>query len=35
MLKSFYHTGFVVKSLEESVKFYTEIMGPEPEAGTL
>ena len=27
MLKSFYHTGFVVKSLEESVKFYTEIMG--------
>ena len=27
MLKSFYHTGFVVKSLEESVKFYTETLG--------
>ena len=27
MLKSFYHTGFVVKNLEESVKFYTETLG--------
>ena len=27
MLKSFYHTGFVVKNLEDSVQFYTEVMG--------
>lgn len=27
MLKSFYHTGFVVKDLEESVKFYTGVLG--------
>ena len=27
MLKSFFHTGFVVKDLEESVAFYTEVLG--------
>ncbi len=29
MLKSFYHTGFVVRDLERSVKFYSEVMGLE------
>ena len=29
MLKSFYHTGFVVRDLEASVNFYTEVMGLE------
>ena len=29
MLKSFYHTGFVVHDLETSVKFYTEVLGLE------
>ncbi len=27
MLKSFYHTGFVVRDLETSVDFYTNILG--------
>jgi catechol 2,3-dioxygenase-like lactoylglutathione lyase family enzyme len=27
MLKSFYHTGFVVRDIEESVAFYTQVMG--------
>ena len=27
MLKSFYHTGFVVRDIESSVAFYTEVMG--------
>ena len=27
MLKSFYHTGFIVKDLEKSVAFYTEVLG--------
>ena len=27
MLKSFFHTGFVVKDIEESIKFYTDVMG--------
>ena len=27
MLKSFYHTGFVVRDLEKSVAFYTNILG--------
>ena len=27
MLKSFYHTGFVVRDLEKSVSFYQEVMG--------
>ena len=27
MLKSFFHTGFVVRDIEESVKFYSEILG--------
>ena len=27
MLKSFYHTGFVVADLEKSVTFYTEVLG--------
>ena len=27
MLKSFFHTGFVVRDLETSVAFYTEVMG--------
>ncbi len=27
MLKDFYHTGFVVRDIEESVAFYTEVMG--------
>ena len=25
MLKSFFHTGFVVKDIEQSVKFYSEV----------
>ena len=27
MLKSFYHTGFIVKDLETSVDFYTNVLG--------
>ena len=27
MLKSFFHTGFVVKDLEKSVNFYTNVLG--------
>ena len=27
MLKSFFHTGFVVKDIEKSVKFYSEVWG--------
>ena len=27
MLKSFFHTGFVVEDLEQSVAFYTEVLG--------
>ncbi len=27
MLKSFFHTGFVVKDLDKSVAFYTEVLG--------
>jgi|TARA_B110000263_G_C15033739_1_gene385274 lactoylglutathione lyase len=27
MLKSFFHTGFVVKDIEASVKFYSEVFG--------
>ena len=27
MLKSFFHTGFVVKDIEASAKFYTEVLG--------
>ena len=27
MLKSFFHTGFVVKDLEKSVTFYTNVLG--------
>ena len=27
MLKSFFHTGFVVKNIEESVKFYADVLG--------
>ena len=27
MLKSFFHTGFVVKDIEESVRFYSEVLG--------
>jgi len=27
MLKSFFHTGFVVKDLEKSVAFYSEVLG--------
>ena len=27
MLKSFYHTGFVVRDIESSVAFYTDVMG--------
>ena len=27
MLKSFYHTGFIVRDLEQSVRFYTEVLG--------
>ena len=27
MLKSFFHTGFVVKDLEESVNFYATVLG--------
>ncbi len=27
MLKSFFHTGFVVRDIEESVRFYSDILG--------
>ena len=27
MLKSFFHTGFVVKDIEASVKFYADVLG--------
>ena len=27
MLKSFFHTGFVVRDIEESVRFYSEVLG--------
>ena len=27
MLKSFYHTGFVVRDIESSIVFYTDVMG--------
>ena len=27
MLKSFFHTGFVVKDIEKSVQFYSEVLG--------
>ncbi len=27
MLKSFFHTGFVVREIEESVRFYSEVLG--------
>ena len=27
MLKGFYHTGFVVRDIESSIKFYTDLMG--------
>ena len=27
MLKSFFHTGFVVKDIEASAKFYSEVLG--------
>jgi catechol 2,3-dioxygenase-like lactoylglutathione lyase family enzyme len=27
MLKSFFHTGFVVKDIDTSAKFYTEVLG--------
>lgn len=27
MLRSFFHTGFVVKDLDKSVAFYTEVLG--------
>ena len=27
MLKSFFHTGFVVKNIEASIKFYTDVLG--------
>ena len=27
MLKSFFHTGFIVKDLEAAVAFYTDVMG--------
>ena len=27
MLKSFYHTGFIVRDLEQSVRFYTDVLG--------
>lgn len=27
MLKSFFHTGFVVKDIEQSIKFYSEVLG--------
>ena len=29
MLKSFYHTGFIVRDLERSVEFYTNVLGLE------
>ena len=27
MLKSFFHTGFVVRDIEKSVQFYTDVLG--------
>lgn len=27
MVKSFFHSGFVVRDLEKSIRFYTEVMG--------
>ena len=27
MLKSFFHTGFVVKDIDSSAKFYSEVLG--------
>ena len=27
MIKSFFHTGFVVRDLEQSILFYTEVLG--------
>ena len=27
MLKSFFHTGFVVKDIEASIKFYADVLG--------
>ena len=27
MLKSFFHTGFVVKDIEKSVQFYADVLG--------
>ena len=27
MLKSFYHTGFIVRDIEQSVRFYTGVLG--------
>ena len=27
MLKSFFHTGFVVKDIEASLKFYADVLG--------
>ena len=27
MLKSFFHTGFVVKDIEQSIKFYSDVLG--------
>ena len=27
MLKSFFHTGFVVKDIEASIKFYSDVLG--------
>ena len=27
MLKSFFHTGFVVRDIEQSVQFYSEVLG--------
>jgi catechol 2,3-dioxygenase-like lactoylglutathione lyase family enzyme len=27
MLKSFYHTGFIVRDIEKSVQFYAEVLG--------
>ena len=29
MLKSFFHTGFVVKDLDKSIDFYTNVLGME------
>ena len=27
MLKSFFHTGFIVKDIEQSIKFYSDVLG--------